>query len=45
MVDLCAMAERFFFHPSTKVSSSLKKVLPALMRSSTFLRETYSVPF
>lgn len=45
MVDLCAMAERFFFHPSTKGSNSLKKVLPALMRSSAFLRSTYSLPF
>jgi len=45
MVDLCAKAERFFFHPSTKGSSSLKRVLPALMRTSAFLRETYSVPF
>ena len=44
MVDLCALAERFFFHPSTKGSNSLKKVLPALMRSSAFLRDTYSVP-
>ena len=42
MVDLCALAERHFFHPSTKGSNSLKKVLPALMRSSVFLREAYS---
>lgn len=44
-MDLCALAEHFFFHPSTKGSNSLKKVLPALMRSSAFLRGTYSVPF
>lgn len=41
MVDLCEIAERFYFHPSTRGSSSLKKVLPALMNSSDFLRETY----
>lgn len=41
MVDLCDIAERFYFHPSTKGSNSLKKVLPALMRSSPFLREEY----
>ncbi len=44
MVDLCKLAERHFFHPATKGSSSLKKVLPALMQSSTFLRELYRQP-
>ena len=41
MVDLCDIAEKFYFHPSTKGSNSLKKVLPALMKSSIVLRETY----
>lgn len=41
MVDLCDIAEKFYFHPSTKGSNSLKKVLPALMKSSPALRETY----
>ena len=41
MVDLCDIAEKFYFHPFTKGSNSLKKVLPALMSSSTALRETY----
>ena len=44
MVDLCKLAERYFFHPVTKGSSSLKKVLPALMQCSAFLRELYSKP-
>lgn len=44
MVDLCKLAERHYFHPSTKGSSSLKKVLPALMHSSAFLRAQYSQP-
>ena len=44
MVDLCKLAERYFFHPSTQGSSSLKKVLPALMHSSDALREIYSRP-
>jgi Domain of unknown function(DUF2779) len=44
MVDLCKLAERYFFHPATKGSSSLKKVLPALMASSAFLRELYCRP-
>lgn len=44
MVDLCDLAEKFYFHPSTKGSNSLKKVLPALMQSSDFLRDRYSKP-
>lgn len=44
MVDLCKLAERHYFHPSTKGSSSLKKVLPALMRSSNRLQELYGRP-
>lgn len=42
MVDLCRLAEKFYFHPSTKGSNSLKKVLPAVMSSSKFLRDSYS---
>lgn len=41
-IDLCELAEKHFFHPSTRDSSSLKKVLPALMASSDFLRQRYS---
>ncbi len=44
MVDLCKLAERYYFHPSTKGSSSLKKVLPALLRSSPKLKELYNRP-
>jgi hypothetical protein len=44
MVDLCKLAECYFFHPATNGSSSLKKVLPALMQSSVFLRELYRQP-
>ena len=44
MVDLCALAERFYFNPSTDGSSSLKKVLPALMRDSAYLKFRYSQP-
>ena len=44
MVDLCKLAERYFFHPATKGSSSLKKVLPALMQSAAILRELYRQP-
>lgn len=44
MVDLCALAERAFFHPATKGSSSIKKVLPAVMRESAYLSARYSQP-
>lgn len=45
MVDLCKMAELYYFHPMTKGSCSIKKVLPAVLASSTLLRERYSGPF
>jgi Domain of unknown function(DUF2779) len=44
MVDLCDLAEKAFFHPSTAGSSSIKKVLPAVMRESACLRARYSLP-
>lgn len=44
MYDLCDLAKKAFFHPATKGSSSLKKVLPAVMASSDYLRERYGRP-
>jgi hypothetical protein len=44
MVDLCVLARKAYFHPLTKGSCSIKKVLPAVMASSPFLRERYSQP-
>lgn len=44
MVDLCGVSQRYFYAPGTKGSSSLKKVLPALMRHSTTLRQIYGQP-
>ena len=44
MVDLCDLAEKAFFHPSTAGSSSIKKVLPAVMRESVYLCQRYSQP-
>jgi len=44
MVDLCAIASKAYFHPDTKGSSSIKKVLPAILKASSTLRETYSKP-
>lgn len=44
MVDLCTLAEKAFFHPDTKGSNSIKKVLPAVLKVSDVLRDTYSRP-
>lgn len=44
MVDLCDLAKRAYYHPDTKGSSSIKVVLPAIMKSSEFLKEKYSNP-
>lgn len=44
MYDLCWLAEKTFFHPDTKASTSIKKVLPAMLKISQKLRETYSKP-
>lgn len=44
MVDLKIVAQKGYFHPSTNGSSSIKKVLPAVLESSSFLRERYSKP-
>ena len=44
MVDLAEIARKHYFHPSTKGSCSIKKVLPAVLQSSAFLRNTYGQP-
>ena len=42
MVDQSKIAQMFYFHPDTRGSSSIKKVLPAIMGSSKWLKNTYS---
>jgi hypothetical protein len=44
MVDLADVARKHYFHPSTKGSCSIKKVLPAVMQSAALLKATYSQP-
>lgn len=44
LADLCRLAEKAFFHPATKGSNSIKKVLPAVMQSSEYLKRKYSRP-
>ena len=42
MVDLCALSKRAYFADGIKGSSSIKKVLPSVMRWSGVLRGLYS---
>jgi len=44
MYDLCDLSKKTFFHPLTHGSSSVKKVLPAVLKSSEFLKAKYSMP-
>lgn len=44
MYDLCKLSSNAYYHVHTKGSSSIKKVLPAIFKSSDFLREKYSQP-
>jgi len=41
MYDLCKLSKAAYFHVSTKGSSSIKKVLPAVMATSPYLRKIY----
>lgn len=44
MVDLRVLAQKAYFHPSTKGSNSIKRVLPAVLSHSGILKETYGMP-
>jgi len=44
MYDLCALAKKVYFHKDTGGSSSIKKVLPSVLKTSKFLQEKYSQP-
>jgi hypothetical protein len=44
MVDLNEIAKRTYFHPETKGRTSIKKVLPAVLRTSQFLKNKYQKP-
>ena len=44
MIDLCRLAEKAFYHPDTKGSNSIKKVLPAILKTSEKLQRIYSQP-
>lgn len=44
MIDLCEMIKRYFYDPAMKGSNSIKKVLPAILNSSDFLKKKYAAP-
>lgn len=44
MVDLFEMVKRYYYHPATRGSISLKFVLPAVLGSSDYLKQKYSQP-
>ena len=44
MVDLCKVVINYYYNPHTFGSNSIKKVLPAVLKSSQFVQEKYSKP-
>ena len=44
MVDLCKVVKKYYYNPHTFGSNSIKKVLPAVLKSSQFVQEKYSQP-
>ena len=38
------LAQKSYYHPDTRASSSIKQVLPAVLKSSPFLKDIYSQP-
>ncbi len=44
MVDLCKVVKNYYYNPHTFGSNSIKKVLPAVLKSSQFVQEKYSKP-
>lgn len=44
MVDMCDLVKKYFYHPLTNGSNSIKKVLPAILKESKFLQDKYSKP-
>ena len=44
MVDMLKIVQRYYYDPATNGSNSIKQVLPAMLKSSTFLQDKYSKP-
>ena len=44
MVDLLELVKKFYYHPDMRGSNSIKVVLPAILNSSTAIRQKYEKP-
>lgn len=44
MVDLCDIIIKYYYNPYTFGSNSIKKVLPAILKTSHFIQNKYSLP-
>jgi hypothetical protein len=44
MIDMLRLVKRYYYHPSTNGSNSLKYVLPAVLNSSEYLQHKYARP-
>lgn len=44
MVDLYDLVVKFYYHPLTDGSNSIKDVLPAVLQASLYLQDKYSKP-
>lgn len=44
MVDMRVIAEKYYYNPLTNGSNSIKKLLPAVLNSSDYLKKKYSKP-
>lgn len=44
MVDMWDLVKRYFYHPATQGSNSIKDVLPAILGSSSYLQARYGKP-
>ena len=42
MIDLCEMVKLYYYDPQTKGSNSIKAVLPAVLNTSSYLKNKYS---
>ncbi len=44
MIDMRDLVLKYYYHPITKGSNSIKDILPAVLKESVFLKEKYSKP-
>lgn len=44
MIDLCEVIKAYYYNPHTRGSNSIKAILPAIFKTSEFIKEKYSQP-